>query len=80
MTRLEYFRRERGLTLTALGREVGVPHSILSDVERGKRQPYPRLRRELARALGIPADVLFGDTPAGHRVSDTPQPVATGTE
>ncbi|MCL6442801.1 MAG: helix-turn-helix domain-containing protein [Alicyclobacillus sp.] len=59
MNALELVRRSRGLKAKEVAEAIGVSVSVLSHVERGGRKPYPRLRRELARVLGVKEDVLF---------------------
>lgn len=52
-------RQEQGLSQTKLARLVCVPESTLSDIELGKRYPWPKLRRALAEALGVSEGDLF---------------------
>jgi transcriptional regulator with XRE-family HTH domain len=50
--------RERGLSIRALAREVGVSDGYLSRVMRrvNYKTPGPELARRVATALGLPAD------------------------
>ncbi len=52
-------RQELSLSQTKLARTVEVPESTLSDLELGKRQPWPKVRKALAEALGTPEHELF---------------------
>jgi len=52
-------RQELGLSQTELARLVHVAEPTLSDVELGKRYPWPKLRRALVEALGVPETSLF---------------------
>lgn len=56
-------RQELGLTLDQLGCRVGVAYSTLSDMELGKRQPWPKARRDLAEVLGVTEEELFPNDP-----------------
>ena len=59
MNYLREKRIEKGLSQTRLSHLVNVPSSLISDIEQGQRQPYPRAKRELARALGTTENDLF---------------------
>ncbi len=65
--RLRHFRRQAGLTLDALGREVGKPAPYLSMIETGKREPKLSLIAELANALGVGLAELLADEPPTRR-------------
>lgn len=62
MTRVEFLRREQGLTQKQLANMVNEWRNNLSDVERGARRPWPRLRKSLAEALGVREEDLFDET------------------
>ncbi len=73
---LRVWRTYRGLTQAALGQRAGVPQSVISAIERGRRAPSLATLRALASALGLSLDDLevIGDTPepqsgqkSGHR-------------
>jgi transcriptional regulator with XRE-family HTH domain len=55
-------RRQRGLSLSALGREAGVSKATLSGLERGNGNPSIDTVWLLARALNVPFGALFEDT------------------
>ncbi|MGQ0521909.1 MAG: helix-turn-helix domain-containing protein [Actinomycetota bacterium] len=62
--RLRHLRREKGLTLDALGARVGKPGPYLSLVENGRREVRLSLIDSLAGALGVaPADLLATEAP-----------------
>src|SRR6266700_8248891 len=62
--RLRHLRRDRGLTLDALGKIVGKPASYLSLVENGRREARLSLIEALATALEVPSgELLAGDPP-----------------
>jgi transcriptional regulator with XRE-family HTH domain len=52
-------RRERGLTLKALGQRAGLSHPFLSQVERGLAQPSLGSVQRIAGALGVPVGQLW---------------------
>jgi transcriptional regulator with XRE-family HTH domain len=52
-------RQELGLSQTRLACMLGIAESTLSDVELGKRQPWPKVRKALARTLNVPERQLF---------------------
>lgn len=59
--RIARIRLERGLSQTELGKRAGMTHSQISDIENGKRQPYPRNAKKLADALMVDLDDILGD-------------------
>jgi transcriptional regulator with XRE-family HTH domain len=57
--RVRSLRRERGLTLKALGARAGLSHPFLSQLERGLARPsLPSIER-IAAALGVPVADLW---------------------
>jgi transcriptional regulator with XRE-family HTH domain len=52
-------RRERGLTLKALGRRAGLSHPFLSQVERGLARPSMDSVQRIAGALEVPVGQLW---------------------
>ncbi|RPI20231.1 MAG: helix-turn-helix domain-containing protein, partial [Actinobacteria bacterium] len=65
--RVRHYRKERGLTLAALGLLVEKPVPYLSMVENGKREPKLGLMNALAAALDVAvADLLSPEAPT-HR-------------
>jgi transcriptional regulator with XRE-family HTH domain len=61
--RVRSLRRERGWTLKQLGREAGLSHPFLSQLERGLARPSVGSVERIARALGVPVGLLWS-TPA----------------
>ncbi|HXR21538.1 MAG TPA: XRE family transcriptional regulator [Acidimicrobiales bacterium] len=63
--RLRHLRRQSGMTLAALGQEVGRPPSYLSQLENGRCEPRLSTVNQLAAALGCrPSDLLAAGTPS----------------
>ncbi len=58
---LRALRKSRGLTLAELALMVGRSVGYLSQVERGLSSPSIGDLRALARAMGVPVSLLFGD-------------------
>lgn len=52
-------RQELGLSQTKLACLVNLAEPTLSDLELGKRYPWPKVRAALARALGVTEEELF---------------------
>ncbi|HEY7073831.1 MAG TPA: XRE family transcriptional regulator [Solirubrobacteraceae bacterium] len=62
--RVRVLRRERGLTLKALGARAGLSHPFLSQLERGLARPSLGSIERIAAALGVPvADLWAPSTP-----------------
>lgn len=59
-SRLRQLRKARGLTQEALAEQVGVSKPAISSWEKDKAQPRATRAAALARALGVPAQSLFG--------------------
>ena len=57
--RIREVRERRKMSQSKLARTVGVAEPTLSQVERGQRAPWPKLRRELADVLEIAECDLF---------------------
>lgn len=72
--RVRFYRQARGKTQAVVAGLAGVTEDYLSQIERGLKTPSTGLLHRLARALGVPASVLFGESPAeaatpGHPLS-----------
>src|SRR6478736_3205619 len=65
--RIRHLRRAKGLTLDALGAEVGRSASQLSLVENGRREPRLSLLQSLASALDVSPTDLLGPEPPSRR-------------
>lgn len=53
MTKLEFARRNKGMTLKQVGDRAGCSESFVSYCERGLRKPSPLLAQKLAEAVGL---------------------------
>jgi transcriptional regulator with XRE-family HTH domain len=72
--RIRFYRQARGKTQAVIAGLSGVTEDYLSQIERGLKTPSTALLHRLARALGVPTSVLFGESPAeaatpGHPLS-----------
>ncbi len=80
----EFIRSQRalaGLSLRDLAERAEISNAYLSQIERGVHEPSIRVLHSIARALGVPLDLLLthagllhGERPGGER------PPATHTE
>lgn len=52
-------RLELGLSQTRLACQIGLAESALSNLELGKREPWPKVKRDLALALKMTEEELF---------------------
>ena len=52
-------RMELGLSQTKLACLIGMAESTLSNLELGKWKPWPKARRDLAKALGTSEEEIF---------------------
>lgn len=59
MTILQIAREEAGLRGFELARKANINVSIISQVERGFRKPYPKFRKAVSTALGVSENLLF---------------------
>jgi transcriptional regulator with XRE-family HTH domain len=66
--RVRALRRERGLTLKALGRRAGLSHPFLSQVERGLARPSVGSMERIAAALDVGAATLLTPPPQAVRL------------
>jgi transcriptional regulator with XRE-family HTH domain len=57
--RVRELRRDRGLTLKALGRDAGLSHPFLSQLERGLARPSVSSVERIAQALDVPVTMLW---------------------
>ncbi len=67
--RLKPLRKDRGWTLEVLAERTGLTKSYLSKVERGLSVPSIAVAMKLARALGVPAEDLFGEPAAASAIT-----------
>lgn len=61
--RIRARRAQAGWSLEELGRRSGVSRAMLSEVERGRKNPTVRLAWQVARALGLTLTELFEADP-----------------
>jgi transcriptional regulator with XRE-family HTH domain len=52
-------RQDMGISQVRLATLTGIANGVISDFELGKRLPWPRARKALARALGTTEAELF---------------------
>src|SRR5438034_10998596 len=57
--RLAAHRAQRGMRVAELAREVGVPPSLISQIERGMSRPSVSTLFAIAQALDVPVDAFF---------------------
>jgi len=57
--RIRERRQELGLSQTQLGCMIGMAEPTLSNLELGKCKPWPKARRDLAKALSTTEKKLF---------------------
>ncbi|TPW70661.1 helix-turn-helix transcriptional regulator [Schumannella sp. 10F1B-5-1] len=67
--RMRHFRTEAGLTLDALGADVGIAGSQLSLMENGRREPRLSLLTAIAQRLGIALADLLDERPPSARAA-----------
>ena len=79
--RIRQARLERGTSLRALAREVGVSASLVSQIETGKSQPSVSTLYAITTALGISVESLFDvrESAGPPQHGATPQAAAPGT-
>ncbi|MFG2555493.1 helix-turn-helix domain-containing protein [Streptomyces sp. NPDC048581] len=74
--RIRQARLERGTSLRALAREIGMSASLVSQIENGKSQPSVSTLYAITTALGISVESLFD---AGESAAVSPATTASGT-
>lgn len=57
--RIRQQRERRGMSQSKLACMIGMAGSTLSNLELGKWKPYPKARRDIAKALGVTEGELF---------------------
>jgi transcriptional regulator with XRE-family HTH domain len=72
--RVRFYRQARQKTQAVVAGLAGVTEDYLSQIERGLKTPSTALLHRLARVLGVPTSVLFGESSAepatpGHPLS-----------
>lgn len=61
--RIRFYRQAHRRTQAVIAGLAGVTEDYLSQIERGLKTPSTALLHRLARALGVPTSVLFGESP-----------------
>ena len=64
MTILQIAREEKRLSIAQLAREAECNQTLISQIERGFRKPFPKFRKAVCKALDVGEDVLF--MPSGY--------------
>jgi transcriptional regulator with XRE-family HTH domain len=77
--RIRFYRQARRKTQAVIAGLAGVTEDYLSQIERGLKTPSTSLLHRLARALGVPTSVLFGESPAEAAI-EVPQTFRTGIQ
>jgi len=68
--RIREFRKERGLTLKELSKQIGISYSFLSAIERNIKKPSLNTTKQIADTLNIPITYLFDDGSKGKTIGD----------
>lgn len=68
MARLATIRQSRGLTQTELGKAAGVSQRVIAYYETESTQPPGALLVDVARALKVSTEELFGATPGSAKL------------
>ena len=71
--RLRELRKTKGITMKALGKEIGVSESTISLYETGKREPDFETLLKLGDYFGVSTDYLLG-----KNTKKEPAPVSQG--
>ena len=58
--RIAQFREERGLSQSALAKQMGTSQSAISQIESGERNPSFETLRQIAKALSVTPALLVG--------------------
>lgn len=62
--RIRERRKALGLSQIQLASRLGIAQGALSNLELSKWQPWPKVKRDLSRVLGMPEEELFGNSNA----------------
>lgn len=68
MNRLKELRKQKGLTLVELGKEVNLANNTLSQYERGIREPSIQVLIKLADFFNVSVDYLVGREPKSKTI------------
>ncbi|WP_209366707.1 helix-turn-helix domain-containing protein [Priestia megaterium] len=61
MIKLEYVRREAGLSQIELAKRIAINSTAIVQVERGHRKCWPKLRKQLSKNLKVDEANLFDE-------------------
>ena len=67
----ERYRRLRGYSITSLAAAIGRSRLWVSRIENGHETPSAKYRRDVAKALDVPEELIF---PPEMRVTERPKP------
>ncbi|CAB3391660.1 helix-turn-helix transcriptional regulator [Kyrpidia spormannii] len=59
LTRMEVYRRNAGMSQAELANRLGVSASSITQIERGYRKPWPKIRRSVAEYFGVQESDIF---------------------
>lgn len=54
------YRKAKGLTQTELAKKLGTTQFVITNYERGRNNPTAAKLPEIAKALGVPLEALYG--------------------
>ncbi len=57
--RIKGLRKLKGWTQLSLAQNLGVSVSLLSNIERGRKEPTPSMLERLSQAMNVPGEELF---------------------
>jgi DNA-binding XRE family transcriptional regulator len=60
VTVMRGLRRAQDLTQRQLSEQVGVSETLIAQVEQGRIQPYPKIKRLIAAELGVTVADIWG--------------------
>jgi len=63
--KIREIRKSQGISQTRLSISAGVAQGCLSLIENGKLSPWPKVKRALAKALGVKESALFSEANGG---------------
>lgn len=69
---VQYLARDDVISQSELGRRVGKTPQYIGDIVHGRIAGTEELRRKIAKAIGVPYDVMVGLVPGRPRVADMP--------
>lgn len=78
ITAHEEIRRRCGYGVVQLARAAGFSHTYVSLVEAGRLRPSARYRAAVARALGVPPELIFG--PSEASTPESAKPAVAGSK